>query len=360
MKQPFYKSLAILVLLSPIAFIASGHAQTAGAHRGTTDRLAKQTFERQKFPGLAVGVLHKGELTYLGYGYSDIAQKIPIDPRYSKFRIGSVSKPLTAAALMRLVERDVIDLDASITKYYSKFPRKGWEITSRQLAGNMSGIRHYRGGSEPWTNISYPSVSEGLSIFKNDPLEHKPGIKFTYSTYGWSLLSAVMEGAAKSEFLPLMDSEVFKPLKMKNTSAEFRNRIYEKSVTFYRPGGEIWPPVDNSYKWAGGGFLSTAEDLLLFGKAHLQPGYLKKQSLIALGTSQRTSEGRATNYSIGWFTHTESAGRKWIYHAGGAAGGSSMIVICPQEQLVVVTLINQFPAKTENLAFNIAYSYLPK
>src|SRR5256886_15395647 len=87
----------------------------------------------------------------------------------------------------------------------------------------------------------------------------------------------------------------------------------------------IAPAVDNSYKWAGGGFVSTAEDLVRFGSTLLDPGFLKRETLDLLFTSQRTNAGTETGYGIGWFLRTDSSGHHWAFHGGSAVGGAAVV-----------------------------------
>jgi len=100
------------------------------------------------------------------------------------------------------------------------------------------------------------------------------------------------------------------------------------------------PYVDNSYKWAGGEFLSTAEDLALFGSALLQPGYLQPESLRQLFTSQKTSDGKETGYGIGWFVGRSKSGQRVYAHDGGAVGGSSRLLLYPDTHMVVAMICN--------------------
>jgi len=99
-------------------------------------------------------------------------------------------------------------------------------------------------------------------------------------------------------------------------------------------------PINSSYKWAGGGFLSTAEDLVHFASALLQPGYLNESSLKLLFTSQKTTDGQRTGNGIGWFVRHDAQGRPFYYHTGGQQGATAMIFIAPQSHLVVALVCN--------------------
>lgn len=290
-------------------------------------------------PGLDVAVAVNGKIVWSqGFGYADLAAKTPVTSS-TRFRIGSVSKPLTAAGLALLVERGQMDLDAPVQQYLPDFPQKEAPITIRLLAGHLSGIRNYR-GNEAFSNQPYPDLRSALKIFENDPLLSPPGTKFSYSSYNWNVIGAAMESAAKENFLKYMTEQVFRPLNLTNTIPDLadvtdpqRTHFYEEDVA----GNFIpAPQVDSSYKWPSGGFLSTAEDLANFGSAMLKPGFLKPQSLKLLFTSQKTLDGTPTKYGLGWFI-----GRTVLYHEGDAVGGTSVLFLHPSSHIVVAIIGNR-------------------
>lgn len=297
-----------------------------------------------KAPGVSGAVAINGKIVWSeALGYADLAEKIPVTAT-TRFRIGSISKPLTAAGLVLLVERGQIDLDAPVQKYVPDFPVKPeGAITTRLAAGHLAGIRHYR-GSEMSLNRPFASVRDGLKLFQNDPLLSPPGTKYSYSTYGWSLVSAVMESAAKRDFLDYMDAEVFKPLGLENTRPDRAGAVDPDRTRFYKKqtDGKIVEeePIDPSYKWAGGGFLSTSEDLVRFGSALLRSDFLKEESRKLLFTSQHTADGKPTGYGIGWFVRKNKDGHPFYYHTGSQQGATAMILIQPDRRLVVALLCN--------------------
>lgn len=299
--------------------------------------------ERSNIPGMAVMVYKGGEIVYSdGLGFADLEQKVPVDPLITKFRIASISKTLTADGLAQLTEAGKLNLDAEVQEYIITFPKKRWPVTTRMSAGHIAGIRHYR-GDEFLSSTFYPTVIEGLDIFKDDTLLFEPGSKYSYSSYGFNMVSAVIESASGENFLEYMRSNVFGPLEMNNTIPEYMDQIIDNRGRYYYKsddGVKNAPFVDNSYKWAGGGFLSTAEDLVKFAKAHLSPGYLSEASLTELTTSQILIDGTETGYGLGWVTNTDKEGNHWIGHSGGAVGGTSKMVIYPEHEIIVVVLTN--------------------
>src|SRR5881409_3450548 len=312
-------------------------ATVARAHALVCDKLAG------RISGLQVAVGVDGKLVWSeGFGYADVARKIPVTAE-TQFRIGSVSKPMTAAAVALLYEQGKLDLDAPVQRYVPSFPDKGYPITTRQLAGHLAGIRHYR-GDEFLLNRHFDTVLEGLAVFQGDSLLFPPGTKFSYSSYGWNLISAVVEGASGETFLRYISDHVFRPLGMTRTAPDRVDSLIPHRTQFYDRDTTgrftLSPRVDNSYKWAGGGFVSTAEDLVKFGSALLQPGLLQPETLDLLFTSQRTSAGEQTGYGVGWFLRTDSLGHRWAFHGGGSVGGTTVFGLDRDSRLVVAILTN--------------------
>jgi CubicO group peptidase (beta-lactamase class C family) len=304
--------------------------------------VAKEWLERG-IPGVSVAVAVDGKIVYSeGFGYADLEQRVPAWPT-TKFRIASISKPLTATALMQLVEQGKIDLDAPVQKYVPSFPDKGAVITTRMLAGHLAGIRHYQ-GDEFTISKHYDAVLDGIKIFADDPLVSRPGREYHYSSYGFNLVSAVIESASGENFLSYMHDHVFAPLGLRNTLPDQPTEIIAERARFYRTAKDKpvqnAPFVDNSYKWAGGGFLSTVEDLARFGSALLQPGFLKPESLLLLFTSQKTADGKESGYGIGWGVRTSKSGQRIYEHSGGAVGGTSQLILYPDAHVVVAMICN--------------------
>jgi len=315
-------------------------AETVASSRALIDSLMRA----RNLPGLSIAVSVDGEVVWSeGFGYADIEQRTMVTPT-TKFRIGSISKPLTAAALALLTEQGLLDLDAPIQRYVPSFPDKAkGVITSRLLAGHLAGVRHYGSAEEFLSSKRYATVLEGLDIFKDDTLRTPPGEKYSYSSYGWNLLSAVVEGASGEQFLAYMQEHVFRPLDLRHTVADYTDSIITGRSGFYDRAADSSlinaPYVDNSYKWAGGGFLSTPEDLLRFANAHVQAGFLRPETVNLLWTSQRNAAGEEISYGIGWAVG-ELNGRRLISHGGGSVGGNSWLAILPDEKVALAVAAN--------------------
>lgn len=311
--------------------------------------LVTSVMEESGTPGMSVAVGIDGRVVWSeGFGYADVEHRVPVWEE-TKFRIGSVSKPVTAAAVGLLVEGGKLDLDAPVQRYVPSFPEKRWPITTRMVAGHIAGIRHYR-DQEFLSGRRYDTVLEGLEIFQDDTLLFEPGTRYSYSSYGWNLISAIVEGASGEDFLPYMQKNVFDALELVHTAPDYTDSIIPHRTSFYernRDGAVVNAPfVDNSYKWAGGGFISTPEDLVRFGFAHLRGDFLNPETVAELWRSQATSDGESTGYGIGWGTVVEDGEIVRASHGGGSVGGTTSFTVYPQENAVIAIVGNMTQAPT--------------
>jgi CubicO group peptidase (beta-lactamase class C family) len=305
--------------------------------------VVQEIMQAQGVPGASVAVEIGGEIVWSqGFGWADIENGVPVTT-LTKFRVGSVSKTFAASGLGLLMEWGEIDIDLPVQTYVPDFPEKRWPVTTRQLGGHTAGVRHYR-GQEMLSSRRYPTVDSGLEIFADDTLLFEPGTDYSYSTYGWNLLSAAMEGASGRDFVEFMRNEVFEPLGLRHTVADHTDSIIAHRVGFYEhgEGGALVnaPYVDSSYKWAGGGYLSTPEDLVRFGRAHMAPGFLTRETLSALQTSQVLRNGEETNYGLGWRTGRQDDGDITLGHSGGSVGGTTLLILIPEHDMVVAGVVN--------------------
>ena len=323
-------------------------------------QLLVEVMEERAIPGLSVAVGVDGEIVWSeGMGIADLEHGIPVTP-LTRFRSGSTAKPMTAAAMGVLYERGLVDLDAEVRRYVSRWPRTQPPITIRQLAGHLSGIRHYDpNGLEFFNPVRYTNLLDALEIFDRDSLLFEPGSQYSYSTFGYNLLGAALQQAADQPYVDLVREVVFEPLGMLSSVTDHSDSIIAHRTSFYeRSGGGSsyhtrqsgWqsptrtvlngPYSDNSNKAPGGGFLTTPTDLVRFGSAHLQPGFLEESTLQLLWTRQRTSSGEETNYGLGWQFGEGPEGRPTIGHGGGAVGGTSQLLMHADVGLVVAVQVN--------------------
>ncbi len=347
--------------------VAPGHADAIAAGRSMLQALVEQS----GVPGLSVAVALDGVVVWAeGFGYADVENRVPVTP-LTKFRIGSVSKPLTSMAIGLLHEQGHLDLDTPIQRYVPYFPEKRWPITVRQLAGHLAGIRTYDYADyDPRHNEfvsadAYDTVRDAIGMFGDDRLEHEPGSEYLYSSYGWNLISAAVEGAADQDYLSYMTQRVLAPLGLHDTVPDtphaivpFRTRFYARTKDGRLHNGRY---ADLSNKWAGGGWLSTPTDLVRWGSALLEPGrLLKPETVTLLWTPQRTTDGTTTHYGIGWRDDAYWDDRWTVSHGGGSVGGTTSFVIYPDDRLVIAMTANiSSSPMSEATSRTIAEAFLP-
>jgi CubicO group peptidase (beta-lactamase class C family) len=273
------------------------------------------------------------------------------------YRLGSISKPLTAIAILQLSERGKLDLDAPVQKYCPAFPQKDSPITPRQLLGHLGGIRHYNPdgkGDVPENSARhFATMQESLQLFASDPLVAKPGTEFHYSTYGYTLLGCVLEGASSQKYGDFVRENVFLPASMVHTQTDdffaiipHRTRWYHQDQSgAVRNAGVL----DSSYKIPGGGLISSADDMANFEAAILAAKLLKPETQEAMLTQQHTANGRLTSYALGWGVG-DHFGLHLIGHDGGQQGTSTAIIIAPQKSAGVVVLANMDNLDASHLA----------
>src|SRR5919109_3491269 len=204
-------NVALVTLVSACAAVALAAQQTR--FDGVV-RIAAEGHRQSGAPGMSVAVVLDDRLAWSdGFGLADVENDVPARAN-TVYRIASISKPIAATAVMQLVERGRVSLDDPIQKYVPRFPAKGDQtITVRHLLTHTSGIRHYRGG-EMESSREYETVIDALSIFQDDPLLFAPGTKYSYSTYAYNLLGAVVEAASGLNFETYLRTQVWGPAGM--------------------------------------------------------------------------------------------------------------------------------------------------
>ncbi len=294
-------------------------------------------------PGLTVAVAVDGQMVCSeGFGFADEEKRIPACPDI-QFRIASISKPLTAAAAALLFQQGKLDLTAPIQRYVPSFPDKGEPITALELATHTSGITDSRNNPDAPSSKHYDRVIDSLERFKDDPLLFKPGTRFAYSSYGYVLLSAAIEGASGQDFLSFMHQRVFAPLQMNQTTEDDVRRVSPKrtkSYTSRRDGTVVEAPFDDPSKyWGGAGFISTAEDLVRFGSALLKDDFLKPETK-RLVFSARSRIDVFRGYGLGWMIARDLHLRKVYFHFGSGVGAASLLACYPREKICFAMLAN--------------------
>jgi serine beta-lactamase-like protein LACTB len=297
---------------------------------------------RRGIPGLSVAIGHEDQLVFAnGYGFADVENFVPARSD-TAYRLASISKALTAVAVLQLAEGGELDLDAPVQRYCPAFPLKRWPLTPRHLLAHQGGVRHYREGERPMTR-HWATVEEGLSLFKDDPLEFEPGTDILYSTYGYSLLGCVVEGVTGRPFLAALREAVLRPAGMGRTNADDVYALIPNRARGYTRDlrGQLinCALADTSYKVPGGGLIGTAPDVARFGMALLAGRLLGAEWREKMLTPGRTRDGCTAGHGLG-ISVGEHEGEAEIWKDGSQAGVSGLLYLGGGRGPVVALLAN--------------------
>jgi len=306
---------------------------------------------------ISAGVLKKGKIIWLGsYGNADMSHHVPANPK-TVYRIASISKVITAVAVMQLVEQKKINLDADALKYIPYFPQKKWIFTVRQILQHTAGLRTYKDG-EFNSTIPYPTTQEAVNVISKDPLEYKPGTKYLYTTLGYNLLAAIIENVSRMKFTDYLKKYIFLPADMNSTLPEYQSEIIINKARGYDKSNyrilQNAPLSDVSIKIAGGGLISTTEDLLKFSNCLLEGKLIKHTTLDSMLIPTKLPDGRTLDNGLGFEIRTDSYGKQYIGHHGHGTGFMTLLAIYPKDSVAVVDLINTVDRTIESPAEDLA------
>jgi serine beta-lactamase-like protein LACTB, mitochondrial len=338
--------LLLVFSLAPAPLEAQRQSLSADK-RARIEKAASSFMAANSVPGISAAVVQDGELAWSeGFGMADLENFVPATS-FTLFRLGSISKPITATAILQLSEHGKLDLDAEVQKYCPAFPKKEWPITTRELLGHLGGIRHYnpdgKGDIPDDSAKHFASMEESLQIFAGDAPVAKPGTKFHYSTYGYTILGCVLEGAASEKYVDYVRENVFDPAGMGETRDDnffavvpHRSRWYHKDKAGVVQNAGV---LDSSYKIPGGGLISSADDMARFEIAIMANKLLKPATRDLMWTPQKVTDGSQNDYALGWGTQ-KKYGLALVEHTGGQQGTSTSIILVPERRAGIVVLAN--------------------
>ncbi|MEJ7596437.1 MAG: serine hydrolase domain-containing protein [Kofleriaceae bacterium] len=289
--------------------------------------------ERERMPGVQAAVIGRdGVIWQAARGTTEAGA--PLTPTMP-MRLASVSKVVTAMLLARMVAAGRIELDAQVSTYVPSWPADP-PVTVRELAGHLGGIRHYNISDLGRIERHATLADAARDIFAADPREAVAGTRYHYSSWGYTLLGAALEGAAQMPYLALLDRELAWPIRI------------------------VGDP-DATARWPAGGLLATASDVAQLGRLVLpEAGYLPRALLATMLTSQHTVDGKPTGVGLGWRVGTDAAGRKIAHHAGNMQSARSVVVVYLELGVVVALLSNErnTPSDVELAAGTLAEPFL--
>jgi len=332
-------------------------------------QVVRASMSENNLAGLSVAVGVDGEIVWAeGFGFADIESRLPVTPNH-RFRTGTASIVFTSAAIGLLLDEGRLKLDDEIQRYVPEFPAKQWPVTVRQAMGDVAGLKGEDPDDGVLTSSHCERPADGVALFSKDPLLFQPGTEYRDSTFGWVLLSAVVEAAADTPFATFLDERIFRPLDLLDTFKESATNPPSDAATSYNPrfaanpvyGLRPLPKFDYSCHSGSNGFLSTPSDLARFGMAINRGKLLRPETVQTLQTPQRLASGQQTSYGLGWDLKTVTLAGQQVQGAGHNGHfwveEVASLLTFPERGLAVAVMSNVSFAGTPSIAERVAQTF---
>lgn len=353
------RPVAACLVLIPLAAAAQPQQEAPDA-AALSDRMLAALVEASGVPGLGAAVARDGVLVWSGSaGLRDVERGLPVDAR-TKFRLASVSKVVTATAAAQLVEQGALDADAPVQGMLPWLDAPWPALTPRQLAAHTSGLPHYQPVDEARGDTRYATVRDAVRVFEERPLLTAPGAAYAYSSWGYTLLSAVVEAGARQPFLEFVRTRTAPGLAIGADATGSGDADASQAYVFANGSASPALPHDFSYTWGGGGLMATPGAIAQFGARLMAGGivaprtwqWMQQPTPLAGGGTARERE---YEIGFGWRVGTDADGRRTAHHAGVAIGARSALVLWPEQRLVASVLSNaMWTASIEQTAMMLA------
>lgn len=325
-------------MLKPLAFAASATLGLATPAQASPERHAQVLLDALRevsgVPGMGAAVWQDGRLRWQGSsGLRDVEKKLPVQAD-TRFRLASTSKPFAAVAVAQLRAQGKLDVDQPVGALLPELEPALGVVTPRQLAAHLSGLPHYeardigRGGSH------HPTARDALSHLKGRQLQSAPGSRYSYSSWGYTVLAASAEAAAGKPYLALLATQVAPGLAI-GPDETGQSPAMSRAYQFGWLGLQQAPAHDYSYSWGGAGLAATAPALAEWGSRLLQGRVVDAATRdwmwqpVADNAGQPVGE-RGYKMGFGWRLDTDATGQRTVHHAGVTLGARSVLLLWPQ------------------------------
>ena len=341
-KDAIWRSVLTFTLL--VVPVASVDAQGTAQIEGFDGRIAS-LIDEGHFPGVAIAVMREGQPVHVGtYGMANLADGVPVT-NGTVFELASLTKQITALAIMTLVEEQRLSLESRLIEWVDDAPAAWAEITVGQLLSHTAGLTHHFEKTVNGTLLLDYSGEDMLASAKNTPMIAKPGTDWNYSDQGYFLLGIVIEGVSGQSYSDFMQETFFEPLGMQQTHLLDQRKIVPHLAQGYAwNNGElqrnrrVWQFALTSHF----GVMSSLDDMMRWEAELSNPQVINRKALEATWEIQRPFDtGKSCDtwgYARGWQVYVID-GRRILNHAGfsGTAyiravdDGLSVIVLTNRE-----------------------------
>jgi CubicO group peptidase (beta-lactamase class C family) len=350
--------LLLLPLLHPIS--DDKPVSTKSSH---VDAIFRE-YAHRGAPGASVMVIRDGKVLFKkAYGLANLEEKTPCATD-TNYRLASLTKQFTAAAVMLLAERRKLSYESTLADLFPGFPDYGKQITVRHLLNHTSGLTDYE-DLIPAATVTPLKDAQVLELLKRERGTYfPPGSKFQYSNSGYALLALIVETASRTSFASFLEQNIFKPLGMRDTVA------FEKGISTVRHRAYgYWKRADGSGGFerkdqsltssvlGDGGVYSSVEDLYRWDQVLYTDRLLSRASLREAFTPGVKVNDEGEGYGFGWFVATYR-GLRTVWHYGSTTGFRTAIERFPDERFTVIVLVNRNEADAHQLARQLVDLYL--
>jgi D-alanyl-D-alanine carboxypeptidase len=360
--------LAVAVLVAGCDLRA---ASFGDAEKAKVDAVAEAWVKSGKSAGLVVGIASDGKMLHVkAHGFADLEHNVPMAPDHI-FRIGSINKQFTSAAIMQLVEQGKLSLSDPIAKYYPDFPR-GKEVTVRHVLNHTSGMFNY-------TSHDMPDAPKWRQAYTTDEMvqriagytpsyDFEPGTAFRYSNSGYFVAGAIVEKVTGESFAAYLQKNVIAKAGLSADTAQDDDErlVLPRRAEGYeavkdKPGTYIKGDfIDMSVPGAAGALRSTAQDLATWHHALFTNKVVSAKSVAEMIAPGKLKDGRLSSenvfrnpgappppvrkdppatYALGLYAGS-MGGHKLISHTGGIQGFNASLNTFPDDRLTVIVLSN--------------------
>jgi len=321
------------------------------------DSIATDAIKSGSTVGLSIAIAKGADIVLAkGYGLADFESEVPATAE-TVYRIGSITKQFTAAAILLLMEEEKIGIDDPLTKFLSDYPTQGRTVTIRHLLQHTSGIKSFTDlpsyRKQMRLDVSHDDI---LNRFKDEPFHFAPGENYRYCNSGYYLLGVILEQVAERSFEEFLQQRIFSPLQLKRTFYDRHARIIPHRARGYsRWGGELSNAryLSMTQPFAAGALASTVGDLVRWQRALLSNELLTASSYKLMTTAGTLTNGTSIDYGLGTFLRKQGD-HATVGHGGGINEFRSELVYYPENDYTIVVLANSGNAQPAQITKGIA------
>ena len=340
MRYTYAAALVAGALATPDA-----RAQDTRALVHYVDSVATAAVAEKRTAGVSIAIVKNGRPVLVkGYGYADLENDVPATPE-TVYRIGSVTKQFTSAAIMRLMDQGKLTLDDTLQKFFPNFATQGNRVTVRHLLNHTSGIKSYTSLGPKWARVIRLDLATDsvVALFANEPFDFKPGDSYRYNNSGYFLLGMIVEKLSGKTYGQYLKDEFFTPLGLESTVYCDQAPLIKRRAQGYatRPEGGFInaEPLSMTQPYAAGSLCSTVNDLVVWTQALSSGKVVSPASYKLMTTPGTLNDGKPITYGFGLGTGL-LGGHPQVSHNGGINGFVSELHHYPNDSVITVVLTN--------------------